>query len=72
MLDNWPEEIKKAQEIKFYKIGKKNYKRIPYYGEEPCHDCMITNGQLHVPGCDIEICPVCEVGQNIGCDCLED
>jgi hypothetical protein len=33
-----------------------------------CHDCGVEEGQLHKPGCDMEICPLCG-GQLIGCDC---
>lgn len=52
--------------------------RIPYMLEEPahpglrwsdvCHDCGVTEGQLHHPGCDVERCPRCGY-QAIGCGC---
>lgn len=34
-------------------------KRIPYDGQERCHDCNVLRGQLHHPGCDVERCPRC-------------
>jgi hypothetical protein len=27
--------------------------------ERPCHDCGVTKGQLHVPGCDVARCTRC-------------
>jgi hypothetical protein len=45
----------------------------PDYGgvDLRCHDCHITRGSLHHPGCDMERCPKCG-GQLIGCGCLSD
>lgn len=34
----------------------------------PCHDCAVLKGQLHVEGCDAEVCPRCG-GQLISYDC---
>jgi hypothetical protein len=45
--------------------------RIPYdpeYESDSCHDCAVSPGQLHHPGCDMEICPGCG-GQSLGCGC---
>jgi len=33
-----------------------------------CHDCHVAPGELHVPGCDVEVCPDCG-GQWIACGC---
>ncbi len=33
-----------------------------------CHDCGVEEGQYHLPGCDMEICPTC-LHQLITCDC---
>ena len=46
--------------------------RIPY--EDPngedydCHDCNVSEGQIHHEGCDMERCPNCK-GQLLSCDC---
>jgi hypothetical protein len=36
---------------------------------QPCHDCNVTKGQFHHPGCDVERCPRCE-RQVISCGCI--
>ncbi len=33
-----------------------------------CHDCDVSEGELHEHGCDMEQCPFCG-GQIITCDC---
>jgi hypothetical protein len=37
----------------------------------PCHDCFVVRGELHLEGCDMEICPRCS-GQYLGCECRLD
>jgi ppGpp synthetase/RelA/SpoT-type nucleotidyltranferase len=80
VMAGWPERVKAAQEITQYEIGGKSYRRV-LFGDEPgpthgdnrfaCHDCAVVRGQFHVPGCDVEACPVCG-GQSIACDCPRD
>ena len=39
---------------------------MPTLQRETCHDCDVDEGQLHLPGCDMERCPFCG-GQLISC-----
>jgi hypothetical protein len=72
----WPERIRKAQLVETCWRDGRQLPRVRY-GEEqddwgqdmhPCGDCGVDKGEFHVPGCDVEQCPVC-AGQAIGCDC---
>jgi hypothetical protein len=72
----WPEKLKRSQDKKTYLA---HVSRIRYgdelldwkADEKPCHDCFAIKGEFHVPGCDVEECPVCH-GQALGCDCIEE
>jgi len=55
------------------KIQGKSYSRVRYGAkgeptDSPCHDCNVTEGQVHHWGCDSESCPKCG-GQALGCEC---
>jgi hypothetical protein len=71
----WPAEVMSAQEATKIELHGREFDRLvrgvdwPSLGEYPCHDCGIVDGQLHVPGCDMETCPRC-FGQLITCGCL--
>lgn len=76
VVEGWPEKILAAQDERSYLINGTLEQRVPFGEErgwsvEPgefCHDCGVMSGELHVPSCDVEECPVCRE-QVIGCDC---
>lgn len=78
MIEGWPEEIEAAQKIRTYTIEGEDHPRIPFGSESiapnpqrrHCRDCSVLIGELHVPGCLVEECPVCGDQAN-GCGCSQ-
>ena len=76
MIKGWPEKIAAAQNIPSFILDGHSVSRISYGAEkndwgaerQPCDDCRVIKGEFHVPGCDIEECPVCH-DQLISCEC---
>lgn len=77
MIEGWEDRIAEAQALTNIRAADGQILKRIRYGDEPddwganerpCHDCAVTKGQLHVPGCDVERCPACS-GQLISCDC---
>ena len=76
MAEGWPEKIIAAQRIVSIRHKGRDLPRVRYGDEKsdwgaettPCHDCGVLKGDLHVPSCDVEECPVCG-RQLISCDC---
>ena len=75
MSEGWPQRIQDAQLQLTYRIAGTEYARVPYGSEQsdwdaeqPCHDCRVFKGELHVVSCDVEECPACG-GQVLACDC---
>jgi hypothetical protein len=76
VIAGWPEQIEQSQLLPFYRLNGRFVERVRFgqepsdwgAGRGPCHDCAAVNGEFHVPGCDVERCPVCD-GQVFGCEC---
>jgi hypothetical protein len=76
VIRGWPEKIRRAQLLTTCRLNGQDLDRIPYgseaadgsANERACHDCGVIQGELHVPGCDVEVCPACG-GQRINCEC---
>jgi hypothetical protein len=72
---DWPERIAAAQALTHYSSDGRPYARIPFgsedprWGERPCRDCAVIRGELHVPNCEYEHCPVCKRGSLQSCGC---
>jgi len=76
MAESWPKKIVEAQEITDYTIEETTFPRVRYGSEgrdgaadrQPCRDCGVIKGELHVIDCSVEQCPKCG-GQIITCLC---
>jgi hypothetical protein len=70
-----PKEIIEAQKITHYTIDGEQFERVAYGSERPdfkatiCHDCSVVDAQLHLVGCDVEVCPKCR-DQALSCACM--
>lgn len=56
-IRRWQHTMPKGFGVKWTEIIKK-----------PCGDCGVSRGELHLDGCDIEVCPCCG-GQYMCCEC---
>lgn len=77
MAPSWPEKIAASQSQRHYTCVGVLYPRIPYgnenakWGADPCRDCGVLAGELHVfAECEYEACPVCGGGQIGSCGCV--
>lgn len=69
-------EFKHSQAVKSFRIGGRDFDRIPcgyeqgeWYGiEDHCSNCGMLTGFLHHLPCDLEQCPRCK-GQALSCNC---
>jgi hypothetical protein len=71
----WPQKIEQAQQWTKVVVSRE-MERVAWGKERNCEsdkwnrcpDCAVAKGQYHVPGCDIEECPIC--GTQMGsCGC---
>jgi len=52
----WKQQMSKEFRVSWHEIIK-----------NPCGDCEVVVGELHLDGCDIEVCPRC-AGQYLCCE----
>jgi len=75
---DWPRKVATAQLLTHYSSHGQRYPRIPYgnddpgWGDTPCRDCAVIRGELHVPNCEYEYCPVCTRSPLKSCGCSID
>lgn len=60
--ENWERQKEEAQSLTHYTIDGEKIPRVrcgdeDYWEGESCGDCGVRRGQLHIPGCDMEVCP---------------
>jgi len=63
--------IRYGNELRHYKFPLSKAEKLEWQERvktQPCGDCGVLRGELHLEGCDIEICPRCS-GQYLCCDC---
>jgi hypothetical protein len=51
-----------------YVLSPNNPARSDYLEDRKCHDCWVVPGQIHLLGCDMEVCPKCGT-QLLSCGC---
>jgi len=63
--------IRYGNELRHDKFSLSKEERVEWQERvktQPCGDCGVLRGELHLEGCDIEICPRCS-GQYLCCNC---
>ena len=69
LAPGWLKRIEEAQQETDTLIARNRYQRLRAL--QWCRSCAVEQGQLHVPGCTVERCPVCLEGQAITCGCTD-